>query len=78
MHQPAVQRLPLIAYGQKRTAYFTMGRQRMGRWKGRKPEVIDQVEPLTPSVLYEDEISKEVFEARGKDLVSCTILFSYE
>ena len=72
MQQPAIQRLPLIAYEQKRTAYFTMGRQRMGKRKGRKPQVIDHTEPLIPSVLYENEISKEVFEAREKDLVSFT------
>lgn len=70
MQKVAVQRLPAIAYEQKRTAYFTMGKQRMGRRKGIKPRVVEEKEPLPTSKLYENEIGAAVFNAREEDLVS--------
>ncbi|KAJ1524944.1 hypothetical protein ONE63_009802 [Megalurothrips usitatus] len=68
MQQPVVQRLPQIAYEQKRTAYFTMGMQRFGKRKGRKPRPSSDKQPVPPSALYQNEIDPEVFKARAQDL----------
>ncbi|XP_034255243.1 28S ribosomal protein S18c, mitochondrial [Thrips palmi] len=67
LQQPLVQRLPQIVYEQKRTAYFTMGRQRMGKRKGRKPRIVEEKVIVKPASLYEEEIGAAVFEARAKD-----------
>lgn len=65
--QPLAQRLPQTAYEQKRTAYFTMGKQRMGRRKGIKPRPVEEKIVVKPSALYEEEIGSAVFEDRAKD-----------
>lgn len=69
IRQAPVQRLPPIAYEQKRfDSYFTMGKQRMGKRKGIKPRPVEVKEPIVAAALYEKEIDRSVFEARAKDL----------